>query len=42
MRELATDILRQGQHFKVLELSELRAAVKAEIKQALNQYSSED
>lgn len=42
MRELAMDILRQGQHVEVLEPSELRAAVKAELKQALSQYSSED
>ena len=42
MRELAMDILRQGQHVEVLEPLELRAAVKAELKQALNQYSYED
>lgn len=42
MRELAMDILRQGLHVKVLEPSELRAAVKAELKQALSQYSPED
>lgn len=42
MRELAMDILRQGQHVEVLEPLELRAAVKAELKQALNQYSPED
>ena len=40
MRELAMDILRQGQHVEVLEPPELRAAVKAELKQALSQYSS--
>ena len=42
MRELAMDILRQGQHVEVLEPSELRAAVKAELKQALSQYMPED
>ena len=42
MRELAMDILRQGQHVEVLEPPELRAAVKAELKQALSQYSSKD
>jgi len=36
------DILRQGQHVEVLEPPELRAAVKAELKQALSQYSSKD
>lgn len=41
MRELAMDILRQGQHVEVLEPSELRAAVRAELKQALSQYSSD-
>ena len=42
IRELAMDILRQGQHVEVLEPPELRAAVKAELKQALSQYSPED
>jgi predicted DNA-binding transcriptional regulator YafY len=42
MCELAMDVLRQGQHVEVLEPPELRAAVKAELNQALSQYSSED
>ena len=42
MRELAMDIVRQGQHFEVQEPPDLRAAVKAELKQPLSQYSSEN
>ena len=37
MRDLAMDMARQGQHVEVLEPSELRAAVKAELKQAQRQ-----
>lgn len=39
MRELAMDMARQGQHVEVLEPPELRAAVKAELKQAQRQSS---
>ena len=42
MRELAMDILRQGQHVEVLEPPELRTAVKAELKRALNLYSTKN
>ena len=38
MRELSMDILRHGRHVEVIEPSELRLAVKSELKQALDQY----
>lgn len=40
MRELSMNMARQGQHVEVLEPPELRAAVKAELKQVLRQSSS--
>lgn len=42
MRELSMDILRHGRHVEVLKPSELRLAVQSELKQALDQYPSED
>lgn len=41
MRELSMDILRHGRHVEVLEPSELRLLVQAEMRQALEQYSTE-
>lgn len=41
MRELSMDILRHGRHVEVLEPSELRLLVQVEMRQALEQYSTE-
>ena len=40
IRELSMDVLRQGRHVEVLEPKELRDEVKAELKLALEGYSS--
>jgi predicted DNA-binding transcriptional regulator YafY len=40
IRELSMDVLRQGRHVEVLEPKELREEVKAELKLALDGYSS--
>ena len=41
-RELSMDILRHGRHVEVIEPSELRQTVQSELRQALDQYPSED